>query len=291
MSSQGSDGKNISKEAILKITKDFRFREKQAFNKNVNNFKTGFLLGFVMLVVEKGCCFCQELLCFEPSEDFSGLSCSRSMLSDWCHWKQSSWMCLVHRSRSPGATGNNAPQAWLFQAQGLFLLVEEAGCGLVAGFRHYLNLLVFEGSFPHLVVHELVLLEHAQLHLRLDTHDLRDTTWGNLKASEKTLSSEKPFPKGFGTPFPGVPKAGPRLAGHRQNLLSQSWLPVSHEGEEDISPSCTQLFCWETSCSQTSLDSPWAVIHGAALWHRFRRDFRKCFYTCEFLQPSLGTQK
>lgn len=154
-----------------------------------------------MLVVEKGCCFCQELLCFEPSEDFSGLSPSRSMLSDWCHWKQSLWMCLVHRSRSPGATGNNAPQAWLFQAQGLFLLVEEAGCGLVAGFRHYLNLLVFEGSFPHLVVHELVLLEHAQLHLRLDTHDLRDTTWGISKQVKKPFQVKNPFLRVLGHLF------------------------------------------------------------------------------------------
>lgn len=97
-----------------------------------------------------------------------------------------------------GGTGNNPwgcitftyhiPHVWrshgwcyltgmtLCQAQYLFLLVEEARWGLIAGFRHDLNLLVFEGSFPHLVVHELILLEHAQLHLCLDTHDLRDTT-------------------------------------------------------------------------------------------------------------------
>lgn len=67
--------------------------------------------------------------------------------------------------------------------------MEEAWCILIAGFRHDLDLLVFEGSFPHLVIHELVLLEHAQLHLRLDTHDLRDTAGykpcgaGHLEAS------------------------------------------------------------------------------------------------------------
>lgn len=53
-----------------------------------------------------------------------------------------------------------------------------------------MNLLVFEGSFSHLVIHVLILLEHAQLHLRLDTHDLRNTTGyktcdaGDLEASE-----------------------------------------------------------------------------------------------------------
>ena len=91
------------------------------------------------------------------------------------------WRC--HRQCFP--TGMN-----LFPAQSLFLLVEEAWWGLIAGFRHDLNLLVFESSFPHLVIHELILLEHAQLHLRLDTHDLRDTTGyktcdaGDLEASE-----------------------------------------------------------------------------------------------------------
>lgn len=152
-----------------------------------------------MLVVEKKMLLLPRAPLLWALRRFFRLSPSRSMLSDWCHWKQSLWMCLVHWSRSPGATGNDAPQAWLFQAQGLFLLVEEAGCGLIAGFRHDLNLLVFEGSFPHLVVHELVLLEHAQLHLRLDTHDLRDTTgsrpvtWGISKQVKspfkwKTLS-------------------------------------------------------------------------------------------------------
>lgn len=58
------------------------------------------------------------------------------------------------------------------QAPALFLFVEEAWCILIAGFRHDLDLLVLEGSFSHLVIHELILLEHAQLHLRLDTHDL-----------------------------------------------------------------------------------------------------------------------
>lgn len=167
-------------------------RDKQASNKNVNNSVTGFFPPIFNASGRKRMLFLPRSLLWAP-EDFSGLSPSGSMLSDWCHWDNPyGYITFLYHIphvwrwyRRCCPTGMN-----LCQAQGLFLLVEEAWWGLVAGFRHDLNLLVFEGSFPHLVIHELILLEHAQLHLRLDTHDLRDTTGhktrdaGDLEASE-----------------------------------------------------------------------------------------------------------
>lgn len=55
------------------------------------------------------------------------------------------------------------------------LLMEQSRGWLIAGLGHDLHGLVVEGGLAHLVVHELVLAEHAQLHLRLHPHGLWDT--------------------------------------------------------------------------------------------------------------------
>lgn len=169
-------------------------REKQASNKDANNFITDFFFALIFNASgRKRILFLPRSLLVLALKIFQDSSPSRSMLSDWCHWKHSLWIYHIPISHSRVwrchkwcyPTGMNLCQAW-----GLFLLVEEAWWGLIAWFRHDLNLLVFEGSFPHLVIHKLILLEHAQLHLCLDTHYLRDTTGyktcdtGDLKASE-----------------------------------------------------------------------------------------------------------
>lgn len=51
---------------------------------------------------------------------------------------------------------------------------------LIAGLGHDLHGLVVQGSLAHLVIHELVLAEHAQLHLCLHPHALWDE--GTLSA-------------------------------------------------------------------------------------------------------------
>lgn len=124
--------------------------------------------------------------------------------------------------------------------------MEEAWCVLVAGFRHDLDLLVFEGSFSHLVIHELVLLEHAQLHLRLHTHDLRDTAgykpW-DLEAGESNTAKKQALSPGdvLGrAPCPRCPTSRTK-AGWTQ--ISCSFLkPICLCTEEGIRLSCIQLF-------------------------------------------------
>lgn len=54
------------------------------------------------------------------------------------------------------------------------LLMEQTRGWIVAGLGHDLHGLVVQGSLAHLAVHELVLVEQAQLHLRLHPHGLWD---------------------------------------------------------------------------------------------------------------------
>lgn len=60
------------------------------------------------------------------------------------------------------------------QGRSSLLLMEQSWGWLVAGLGHDLHGLVVQGSLAHLAVHELVLAEQAQLHLRLHPHGLWD---------------------------------------------------------------------------------------------------------------------
>lgn len=79
---------------------------------------------------------------------------------------------LQNRSSDPHIA-HLPPQPQL--GESLLLLVEQSWSWLIAGLGHDLHGLVVEGGLPHLVVHEFILAEHAQLHLRLHAHALWDT--------------------------------------------------------------------------------------------------------------------
>lgn len=67
------------------------------------------------------------------------------------------------------------------------LLMEQRWRRLAAGLSHDLHGLVVQGSLAHLAVHELVLVEQAQLHLRLHPHGLWNAdTPGTVMTSPRT---------------------------------------------------------------------------------------------------------
>ena len=72
---------------------------------------------------------------------------------------------------SPQSPSHGAPPP---PCRSSLLLVEQSWRRLVAGLGHDLHGLVVQGGFAHLVVHEFVLAEHAQFHLRLHPHGLWD---------------------------------------------------------------------------------------------------------------------
>lgn len=72
---------------------------------------------------------------------------------------------------SPQSLSHGAPPP---PCRSSLLLVEQSRRRLIAGLGHDLHGLVVQGGLAHLVVHEFVLAEHAQFHLRLHPHGLWD---------------------------------------------------------------------------------------------------------------------
>lgn len=75
------------------------------------------------------------------------------------------------------------------------LLMEQSQDWLTAGLGQDLHGLVVQGGLTHLVVHELVLAEHAQLHLRLHPHGLwdADTPQTVMTSPQGMLVSHQPW--------------------------------------------------------------------------------------------------
>lgn len=94
---------------------------------------------------------------------------------------------------SPQFPSHGAP---LPPGRSSLLLVEQSRRRLIAGFSHDLHGLVVQGGLAHLVVHELVLSEHAQLHLRLHPHGLWDvdTPKTVMTNPQDVLVSDLPWP-------------------------------------------------------------------------------------------------